>query len=106
MPAAVSVFLQAARDVSAAAPKAVILALGIVLIFNGLHLLWTSTLARPAKLLIWYFIAGDVLWVLVSLSLIAGGLWISAAQAIWATMAVALMVTSFAALQLYYLRRY
>jgi len=87
IPEAVAAFLGAPP-----APVAAILALGIILIANGLHLLRASLRAAPPRLLVLYFSGGDFLWVAITALLIAMGMWITSAQGIAAAVAVALAV--------------
>lgn len=83
-------------------PSLVVLGLGILLIFNGLHLLWASTLQPPSNNLIYYFSAGDVLWVIASMSLVFAKIWITTTEGIIATVLVAGLVAAFAILQLFH----
>ena len=53
-------------SVTSPAPKSYILILGILLILNGLHLLWASRVPLPQKKLILYFSTSDYIWVIGS----------------------------------------
>lgn len=81
-------------------PEIILQALGAVLIFNGLHLLWASTQDKPNKLLILYFSMGDLLWAAGTAVLLGLGIWITTTAGIIASVLVALMVTLLGILQL------
>jgi hypothetical protein len=57
-------------DKSEQAPDMVFILLGIILIFNGLHLIWASLKSMPNKYLVLYFSIGDYIWVLATFYLI------------------------------------
>ncbi len=82
------------------APQSYILILGILLILNGLHLLWTSRVPLPQKALILYFSAGDYIWVIGSVGLIISGVWITTIGGVFVACAVAIMVGLFGVLQM------
>lgn len=82
------------------APQSYILALGILLILNGLHLLWASRIPLPQKELILYFSAGDYLWVIGSIGLMVSGVWITTTGGVLVASAVAIMVGLFGVLQM------
>jgi len=82
------------------APEIVLLALGLGLLANGLHLLWASSTPLPSKAMVLYFSAGDFIWVLASLSLVGLGVWITAASGIAAALIVAMMVATLGVLQM------
>lgn len=82
------------------APKIYILILGILLIVNGLHLLWASSIPLPQKRLILYFSTGDYLWVIGSMGLIVSGVWITTTGGVLVASAVAVMVGLFGVLQM------
>jgi len=82
------------------APDIVLLALGLGLLANGLHLLWASFQPLPSKTLVLYFSAGDFIWVFASLSLVALGVWITTASGISAALIVATMVAALGVLQI------
>ena len=85
---------------SPAAPDITLIILGVVLVFNGLHLLWASSKSSPSERLIIYFSSGDFLWVIATLFLILVGLWITTTSGIIAAIAVAVVVGAFGLLQL------
>lgn len=80
-------------------PEIVLQGLGAVLIFNGLHLLWASTLEKPNKFLILYFSMGDFLWTAGTAVLLALGIWITTTPGIIASVLVAFIVTILGTLQ-------
>lgn len=82
------------------APQIYILILGILLILNGLHLLWASRIPMPQKKLILYFSAGDYLWVIGSIGLIVSGVWITTAGGVLVASTVAVVVGLFGVLQM------
>lgn len=82
------------------APQLYILILGILLILNGLHLLWASRIPLPPKSLILYFSTGDYIWVIASVGLMVSGLWITTTGGLLVTSAVAVMVGLFGVLQM------
>jgi len=82
------------------APQVYILILGIILILNGLHLLWASRIPLPQKKLILYFSTGDYLWVIGSIGLIFSGVWITTTGGVVVASAVAIMVGLFGVLQM------
>lgn len=73
-------------------PPAVLVGLGIVLLFNGAHLLFASMRTRPNSAEILWFAMGDMAWWLATLSLIAAGVWITAPAGIAIAFFVALGV--------------
>lgn len=82
------------------APTMLILILGMVLMLNGLHLVWASKHPLPQKILIWYFSAGDYLWVIASIILMISKIWITTPAGIMAASAVAVMVGLLGVLQM------
>jgi len=86
-PAGVAAFLGAPP-----APDMAIWVLGALLILNGIHLLHTSLRAIPPKALVFYFSAGDFLWVAGTAALVAAGVWITTPAGIAAAAAVAAAV--------------
>lgn len=82
------------------APQIYILILGILLILNGLHLLWASRIPLPKKELILYFSTGDYLWVIGSIGLIVSGVWITTTGGVLVATAVAVMVGLLGVLQM------
>ncbi len=89
-PRAVAAFLGAPP-----APATVVLAVGAILIINGLHLLYTSLRSDPPRLLVLYFSGGDLLWVVATAALISAGIWVNTGPGIAAAAAVAAMVGAF-----------
>lgn len=59
------------------APYLLIRLLGLVLVVNGLHLLWASSLASFSKYWLVYFAVGDGLWAIATLGVILSGLWLT-----------------------------
>jgi len=96
IPAEVATFL--GRDTPV--PETVLLALGIVLIANGFHLLWASFKPLPSKLLILYFSIGDFIWFFASTSLVILGIWITTESGATISILVAMMVAAFGVLQI------
>ena len=82
------------------APQMYILILGVLLILNGLHLLWVSRIPLPQKKLILYFSTGDYLWVLGSIGLIVSGIWITTTGGILVASAIAVVVGLFGIIQM------
>lgn len=82
------------------APQLHILILGILLILNGLHLLWASRVPLPQKQLILYFSTGDYIWVIASVGLMVSGVWITTTGGVLAASTVAVMVGLFGILQM------
>lgn len=95
MPNAVAGFLGAPS-----APVNVILVLGILLVFNGIHLLYVSRAPRPSRAWVGYFSAGDFVWVLGTLLLVTTGLWVNTPAGILAALLVAAMVGAMGWVQL------
>jgi len=85
---------------TSAAPQSYILILGILLILNGLHLLWASRIPLPQKALILYFSTGDYIWVIGSVGLIISGVWITTSGGVLVASAVAIIVGLFGTLQM------
>ena len=80
-------------------PSALIVVLGIALILNGLHLLWAASRQALNRMLLLYFSAGDFVWVVGTLGLLASGQWITTPLGTWATLVVAIAVGAFGILQ-------
>jgi len=95
-PNLVAIFLGGASS----APQIYILILGILLILNGLHLLWASSVPLPQKELILYFSIGDYIWVICSIGLIVSGVWITTTGGVLVAIAVAVIVGLFGILQM------
>ncbi|MBJ7539125.1 hypothetical protein [Marinomonas transparens] len=83
-----------------AAPPLYLLILGILLVVNGLHLVWASRIPLPKKHLILYFSVGDCLWVIASVALMLAEVWITTIGGILTTSAVAILVGVFGVLQM------
>lgn len=94
--AAVASFLSA----ESSAPPILVIVLGVVLIFNGLHLAWASMQDLPDKRLIIYFSIGDFAWVLATLLIILMGIWITNTPGMMLTLIVAAFVGSMGLLQI------
>lgn len=77
------------------APEAVLLFLGVVLLINGAHLIWASTLVKPSRWAIFYFSIGDFAWVVGTFVLVVSGIWITSTDAIFAATVVAVLVGYF-----------
>lgn len=73
--------------------------LGIGLIINGVHLGYVSSQKQPSRNVIFYFIIGDIIWVLVTLVLLAMGLWITTSLGIIFAIWIAVFVGLCGALQ-------
>ncbi|MAT65633.1 MAG: hypothetical protein CMN57_08310 [Gammaproteobacteria bacterium] len=82
------------------APGSVILVLGVLLVFNGIHLLYVSRAPRPSRAWVGYFSGGDFVWVLGTLLLVGSGLWINAPAGILAALVVAVAVGAMGWMQL------
>jgi hypothetical protein len=82
------------------APEIVLLALGLVLMANGVHLLWASLKPLPSKFLVLYFSIGDFIWVFISISLAVLGIWITTETGTAASIVVAMMVATLGVLQI------
>ena len=96
-PQKVAIFLSHSNP----APNWLILSLGVILVFNGAHLIWSSFLNSPSRLLVLYFSVGDFIWVIASLSLVVLGLWVTTGFGIFTTLMIAILVGVFGLLQLY-----
>jgi hypothetical protein len=96
MPIEVATFLGGNKP----APELVLLILGLILLGNGLHILWASSRSKPNKYLILYFAMGDFIWVIMSLMLVSLGIWITTPPGIFITLLVAMMVGFFGVLQI------
>ena len=87
-------------SISKQAPNMVFILLGLVLLFNGFHLIWASLKSMPSKYLVLYFSIGDYIWVLATLYLIFAGIWITTSMGIIAALLVAVIVGTFGWLQM------
>ena len=95
-PSVVATFLSVTLPI----PATYMLVLGILLIANGLHLIWASRAPLPSKMLILYFSMGDYTWAIASVGLMVSGVWITTMAGVLAASAVAVMVMLFGALQM------
>jgi hypothetical protein len=82
-------------------PTALIRGIGFVLLANAAHLAIAARRSRIWPLEVLWFALGDLLWWLASLALVASGLWVTTAQGIVATLAVACVVAAFGTAQLF-----
>ena len=76
-----------------------VLIVGVGLFLNGLHLVFVASMKNPPKHQVDYFIGGDVLWVVATVALNLASYVIETNGGQWASLAVALLVGSFAWLQ-------
>lgn len=95
-PSSVSVFL----STSNAAPNWLLVGLGLGLILNGGHLIWSSLNPSPSKTIIRYFSTGDFLWVITTLLLISLNIWITTPHGIVTALIVAALVGILGVLQI------
>jgi hypothetical protein len=95
-PADVASFLSS----SSPAPRMLIFMVGLILVANGLHLLWASHYRLQNLKLILYFSIGDFVWVISSVAFIFSGLWITSTEGILASTVVAVLVGLFGAFQM------
>ena len=95
LPLQTSMFLAANDE----APELVIQLLGVILLLNTAHLIWTSLQVKLNKHLILYFALGDFIWVIISLFLLINALWITTILGMITTLIVAIIVGTFGLLQ-------
>lgn len=95
LPSPIALFLSPEAPV----PALVLQLTGAVLLFNGLHLVWTSLQPEPARELIVYFSTGDLLWVLTTVVLVVSGIWVTSTAGIVTALCVALLVGYFGVMQ-------
>src|SRR5210317_886638 len=81
-------------------PARLLLVVGLVLVVNGLHIVWAATDTDRARKWRIYFSLGDFAWVAATAVLIATGLWITTTGGMIAAIAVAAMVGFFGIRQL------
>lgn len=81
------------------APDKTLIFLGVILIVNGLHIVWVSAKPTPSKIEILYFSSGDFLWVIATVYFMFATDWIATQQGIIATIVTSLMVGLFGLLQ-------
>lgn len=96
VPATISNFLSLDNK----APDLMITTIGIGLVLNGLHLIWTSLKSEASRALTLYFSVGDILWVILTLYLILTETWITTQEGIIISTLVAAFVGSLGIFQL------
>lgn len=94
LPGAVAAFLG-----TPPAPAWLIAGLGALLVVHGAHLAWAARRRRPRRALVLYFSGGDLAWVIATLALIAGGVWINRPGGIASALLVAAGVGALGVLQ-------
>ena len=87
------------------APSWLVLATGVILIGNGVHLIWASRMEQLPRSLVLYFSSGDFGWVAGSALLLVLELWVTTPAGQVAATIVALLVGALGTLQLLSLRR-
>lgn len=73
-------------------PQILVMLLGFGLILNGAHILWVARQAAPKRRDVLYFALGDGMWVLATVILLAGGIWITSGAGVSAALVVAIWV--------------
>ncbi|MGH1540609.1 MAG: hypothetical protein ACRBHB_09315 [Arenicella sp.] len=96
MPWVIADFLSANNP----APSWLVVILGVGLLANGAHLIWTSFQTTIARKWVRHFYTGDFIWVLATAVLIVSGLWITSLKGIVAAVLVAVFVGCIGVLQL------
>ncbi|MDG2002649.1 MAG: hypothetical protein P8J20_04890 [Novosphingobium sp.] len=81
-------------------PAHLLLGLGVVLVLNGLHILWAARQLDRARKWRIYFSLGDFAWVGGTAALIVAELWITTTPGVVAAIAVAAVVGFFGVRQL------
>lgn len=81
-------------------PAPLLVAIGVVLLVNGLHLILASLRSNPIKAEILWFSYGDLVWWLGSLGCIAAGLWITTPSGTISAFVVATAVAGLSVAQL------
>ena len=81
-------------------PILILQSLAIVLIINGLNLIYEARKVKPLKLWVLYFSMGDFIWVLASILLLMNEMWITTKNGIIITITISIMVGIFGLLQL------
>ncbi len=76
-----------------------ILFVGVVLLFNGGHLVWASQRRQPRPAEIYYFTTGDLLWVSLTIVLVGTETFITTSEGIIASLLVAALVGALGILQ-------
>lgn len=98
IPGAVAGFLAAPG--TEAAPTAILMIIGGILVLNGVNLIHWGRRGLPPRKIILFFSAGDFLWVLFTLVIVAMGVWVSSAAGITVALLVALLVGWFGLAQM------
>ncbi|MEM9059498.1 MAG: hypothetical protein AAGD13_03470 [Pseudomonadota bacterium] len=70
--------------------------LGALLLANAAHLILEARKPVPPRRAVLYFVAGDVAWVLATIVLLAGGIYVTTLKGAVAASGVAVMVGAFA----------
>ena len=98
-----TVFLVGSGTVSAllgTIPPQVLIAIGVGLMANGVHLSIASTRAVPRRAEIVWFSFGDLLWWTASVALVAAGVWITTLSGVVGVLVVAMAVAALGVAQL------
>ena len=74
--------------------------LGMGLFLNSVHLVFIARQAVPKKAVVMYFVMGDALWVIATVTLSLCGIFVTSTAGSWATMAVAISVAACGIIQL------
>lgn len=80
-------------------PVPVLQVLGVGLLANAVALVWTSMRPAPDRMLVQAFAFGDLLWVVATLFILGGGIWVTTPAGISWAIGVALFVGACGALQ-------
>lgn len=96
IPASISVFL-------GDPPVGFVQVVGVVLVANGLHLIWASRRKTMNKWEIFYFSFGDLAWWLGSIFLIAAQIWVTTTLGVIAMLVIAFAVAIMGVTQLWQL---
>ena len=81
------------------APVWLVAALGALLLVNGVHLILASRRASPRRIEIFYFVTGDMAWVIATLALIISGTFVTTVQGVAVAAVVAMCVGTLGTLQ-------
>lgn len=81
------------------APSVLLFILGVGLVVHGLHLWVVAQKSNPSKFWVFYFSAGDALWVLMTGFLLWAGVWITTPIGIQVTLLTSFIVGGFGVLQ-------
>lgn len=98
-----TVFLVGSGTVSAflgTIPPEVLIAIGVGLMANGVHLSIASTRAVPRRAEIVWFSIGDLIWWMASLAFVAAGVWITTLSGVVSVLVVAMAVAALGVAQL------